>query len=115
MNMIGTIGDWLMYGERGVSSETIAAVVFPKLFIRAPCQFDPPADPDDFKRCRLLVEQVPAVAIRLHELRALGGPWPYIVLMWDEWCKMMDREAPEWRDGRGQAPRMYDAMKACGC
>lgn len=37
----------------------------------------------------------------------LGTQWAATIGAWDELCRIMDEEAPDWRDGRGTASRTY--------
>lgn len=102
--------DWLRTGERGISSEAI----FSHLTGIPVCggRLQPPADPDDLCRCRLLLEAVPAFRTDLHRMAEVSEEWAALVDRWDELCATMDREAPEWRDGRGSAPETYAIMRA---
>lgn len=102
---------WLGSGERGVSSNTI----FTRLTGVAAMGYSPPDhpyDPDDFRRCRLLLEQCPELAERLPEMAKASKAWAGLVDVWDAICLTMDAETPEWRtEKRGSAPRTYELIK----
>jgi hypothetical protein len=108
--------EWLATGEQGRSS----SFIFWKVTGVAPECLDNrldatyyPFDPDDFRRCRLLLEEVPSVAA---EFRAVmgkdAGPiWEKLVAEWDTLCATMDEEAPNWHTKGGRAHKTYSLMK----
>lgn len=102
--------DWLLRGERGSSSETMFAVLTnsSKEHKRAH-----PHDPDDLRRCRLLLEQVPELASRIGAMATVSKEWAALIAQWDEICNVMDSEAPEWRIRKGRAAKTYALMKEC--
>jgi hypothetical protein len=106
---------WLASGERGTSANTI----FTHLSgIDAVGKWggSHPHDPDDFRRCRLLMNQVPDFHARIGELRKISPVWDRLVSNWADLCYQMDREFPTWREGgRGSCPKMYERMKELGC
>ncbi len=103
---------WLAGGERGVSSNTI----FEHLTgISAVGKWGGgyPRDPDDFRRCRLLLERVPELVPLLPRMAEVSPVWAALVARWDELCSTMDAECPYWRTGRGgSAPKTYEMMRA---
>lgn len=105
---------WLAAGEHGMSSATIFAHL---TGIRPAVLGDTtspahPLDPDDLRRCRLLLEQVTPMRSRLEEMRTLSPAWSTLVDHWDSLCATMDDECPNWRTGQGRAPRTYEKMQA---
>lgn len=105
---------WIAVGERGSSSEAI----FLKLTGIKPYNMNGdatahPYDPDDLRRCRLLLEQVPELAARIGGMGEVSKEWAALVAKWDVLCRTMDDEAPEWRDGGGRSPDAYALMKEC--
>lgn len=70
-----------------------------------------PLDPDDFARCRLLLEQCPEFIPNLNEMKTVCNEWKALVENWDKLCHTMDSENPEWRDYR-RAPNTGTLMKA---
>lgn len=105
---------WIAVGERGSSSDAI----FYKLTGIRPHNMSGdtsahPLDPDDLGRCRRLLEQVPELAARIGEMSSVSRKWAVLVAKWDELCHTMDDESPEWRDGKGSAPKAYAMMEEC--
>ena len=104
---------WLASGKRGVSSEAI----FTHL-TGVKCSRDSgfeaiPYDPSDFRRCQLLLEQVPELQPLFHRMAEVSPEWEVLVQVWPDIIKAMDREATGWRDGRTgrQAPTAYALIK----
>lgn len=104
--------NWLSTGERGLSSEAIVHHLtgFPiNGSFGCSCH---PLDPSDFRRCRLLLEAVPALAPRLGEMAAVSPTWAALVRAWPEMCACFDQEVPQWRRrGSWQAPKTYALMQ----
>ena len=102
---------WLASGERGISSNTI----FEKLtgIQAAHGHHSHPHDPADFRRCQLLLEQVPELQPLFHRMAEVSPEWEVLVQVWPDIIKAMDREATGWRDGRTgrQAPTAYALIK----
>jgi hypothetical protein len=105
--------EWLREGERGISSEAIFSHLTGVRVLGRHWQLTPPADPDDFRRCRQLLEAVPAFRTELPRMAELGPQWAAIVGHWEELCALMDSEAPGWRDPAvtGRAPLTYARMR----
>ena len=103
---------WLASGERGASSNTIFSHLTGIDALNGGWQ-GTPYDPADFRRCRLLLEQVPELKPHFHRMREVSPQWANLVDQWETICATMDEEAPDWRDGRGQiARKTYDLIKA---
>lgn len=108
---------WLASGERGMSSEAmfecLTGVKCTKDGTWPKASTAHPYDPDDFRRCRLLLEQVPELASNLVKLRSLSDAWRGLVDSWAEICAAMDRETPDWRnpEGGSRAPMTYQLIK----
>jgi hypothetical protein len=103
---------WLATGERGLSSDTLFT------FTTGVGAEDEdrgyhgyPHDPDDLRRCRLLLDACPDLVSCLPRVAAAGPEWSALVARWDEVCSTMDAEAPEWRTRRGTASKTYYLMK----
>jgi hypothetical protein len=99
---------WLIHGERGASTMAMVAHI-----AGDGGTVDHPYDPDDLRRCRLLVEQVKLIRENLQLMTTCSPVWAQIVAHWDELCSLMDEEAPEWRMCRGRAPKTYALLKRC--
>lgn len=102
---------WLLEGERGSSSETIFFTLSGQKIKNGCLSY--PHDLDDLKRCRLLLEQVPEFSPRILEMAAVSPEWTRLVSRWDEICRTMDSECPNWRDGNGSAKQTYAMMREC--
>jgi hypothetical protein len=108
---------WLAIGEQGLSS----AFIFWKITRVAPkCLANRfvgieyyPLDSSDFKRCRLLLEEVPSVATHFRSVMGMdAGPvWGRLVAYWDTLCTTMDAESPNWRTSRASANKTYAMLK----
>jgi hypothetical protein len=101
---------WLAGGDRGTSSETIVQHLtgLPAL---GGLHGDHPHDPQDLARCRKLLEAVPWLRAEFPRMASRSDVWARLVENWDDLCKMMDNEAPEWREKRGSAPVTYARMR----
>lgn len=104
---------WLANGERGMSSEAL----FSRLSGVDCSEFDRtahPYDPDDFRRCRLMLEACPELADNLHHATDLSPQWAALIGSWLTLCETMDAETPNWRSphGDGQfANKTYSLIK----
>jgi hypothetical protein len=99
---------WLEQGERGLSSETM----FTRFTgIELDGNRDAPADGDDFRRCRLLLDQVPEFQAKLHLMKDVSKEWHGLVDSWQELCDVMDDEAPDWRKREGTSRRLNAKMQ----
>lgn len=104
--------EWLATGKRGLSSEAMFShLLGVQLWDCERNRTAYPHDPDDMRRCRLLIEAVPEVERRFKQMADLSPKWAALVAAWDEICEMMDAESPEWSQGRGSAPGTYAKMK----
>lgn len=99
---------WLLRGERGMSSDCI----FEMLSEGKVDEIAYPHDPADLRRCRLLLEQVPEFAPRIGEMASVSKEWAGLVSAWDMLCGIMDGEC-DWRKGQGSAPKTYKMMQEC--
>lgn len=109
---------WLAAGEQGPASLSLFVLltcVQPRHYRhRVPVL---PRDAGAFRRCRLLIEQVPALRHALPLLaQRVAEPgvaeWAALAEAWDDLCAQMDHEAPDWRQGPVEAPGLT-AMLAC--
>jgi hypothetical protein len=104
---------WLAIGEHGNSSN---ALFFALTHIK-PGDMDGsndahPHDPDDLRRCRLLLAAIPEY-FSVEKIAAISPVWAKLVANWDAICAMMDKEAPEWRSGIGKCPETYRLIQDC--
>ena len=108
---------WLAAGEQGLSS---CAIVF-KLTGYRPEMLEPwegypyPHDPDDLRRCLLLLRDVPDVASRIGEMASCSPQWAALVGAWGELSVLFSAELPssQWEHPpRGaKAPKTYARMR----
>jgi len=103
--------EWLATGERGMSSE---AMFYQFTGVGEPSS-RAPSDSADFRRCRLLLEQVPEFLPQLPKMADVSPIWSALMARWDELATLMDSEMPNWRDGSGRASKTYALMKQIGC
>jgi hypothetical protein len=102
---------WLASGERGLSSNTIFTHLTGIDALHDSYKSHP-YDPSDFRRCRLLLEQVPELVPLFPKMAEVSEQWKDLVYLWGDICKAMDEEAPKWRDGyRTPCPNTYSLIK----
>lgn len=101
--------NWLASGERGISSNTMFTHLTGINALRQ-WRMDVPHDPDDLRRCRLLLEQVPELAARFPLMRDVSPEWARLVNIWPELCAAMDAEVPDWRAGLSRAAQKTFVM-----
>ena len=99
---------WLGQGERGISSETMFEVISGQITNRIPKRH--PCDPDDFRRCYLLLKTIPEWKDELHKLRGLSPVWGKLVDNWDKLTELLEEQL------KTKKPNgMYLLMKSLGC
>lgn len=102
---------WLIYGERGISSEAMCAVFLGKHPNMRWASFgNHPRDPNDFKRCSDLLKAVPEARNHMHRVARLSDAWKNLVDNWDELEELLEEELP-----KGKAPKLYKRMQELGC
>jgi len=109
---------WLAAGEQGPSSLALFVLltgIRPRHYRSTTLEL--PRDAEAFRRCRLLVDQVPSLKHALPLLAQRVGEsgvteWAAIAEAWDDLCAQMDHETPQWRQHPVQAPGV-SAMLAC--
>jgi len=107
------LNHWLMFGERGLSSEAIAMKL---VYGRVNGGFNDPSDPADFRRCELLLRQVPELRAEFHRMAEVSTRWAALVERWDELVALIEEEFPKvweplnYRSG-GSAPRTFKLMQ----
>ena len=82
---------WLKEGERGISSETMFQEISGRKirFRQRPYQGHP-SDPDDFKRCYLLLKALPEWKTQLDKMRTVSEVWNKLVDNWDKLTEMFE-------------------------
>ncbi|WP_431274566.1 hypothetical protein ACQ858_21570 [Variovorax ureilyticus] len=100
---------WLAAGEHGPACLALFLLltgVRPRHYRGTLRDF--PRDAGAFRRCRLLIEQVPslrqALAVLAERVSEPGvAEWAALAQSWDDICAHMDYEAPDWRYGAAGA------------
>lgn len=99
---------WIAVGERGLSSCAIFEHMT-GLRLHEPTwggiEHNYPHDPDDVRRCRLLLDAVPEFRARFHEMMAHGPRWTALVVNWLRICDLIDEEKHT-----GRCTKAYDLM-----
>ena len=104
--------EWLLKGDRGISSETIFGVI---TGLRIEESQYPPADPGDFYRCYKLIKAVPEWKSELHKVAKLSKTWKNVIDNWDKLSELLEEQI-DWRNkGISASNGMYDFMKQLGC
>jgi hypothetical protein len=82
---------WWRNGEQGTNSKAIFERMtgFP---VTGTWGMGYPSDPDDLRRCRLLLDAVPEFSARLVEMAEVGSEWAELVAIWPSLCSKMDDE-----------------------
>lgn len=109
---IDLFSDWLRNGERGISSEAIVTHLT-GVHVGSYYSHDYPHDPDDFRRCELLLRAVPEARECFAALADKGVVWSGLAAAWDELVALGESEVPGAFDGGrvgGSAPKMYAHM-----
>lgn len=95
------VAAWIATGERGLSSEAIVGHLTGLRLNQRQREVSVPYDPDDLRRCVLMLEACPSVRAHFDEMRTASPTWARLVDAWPELIATLDREVPGWR---GRAP-----------
>lgn len=101
---------WLEHGEHGVSAKTMFKYLSDDIEIEINFPESHPHDPDDFRRCYLLLETVPQFKTKLWRLENLSPVFENLVKNWDKLSRMLEEQMRTKKDNG-----MYDFMKGLGC
>lgn len=88
---LSSFTEWLAYGERGISSETIVGHLTGAQFV---AWTDHPHDPSDFRRCELLLREVPLARLVFGQMRSMSPVWARLVDAWDELVALGEEDSP---------------------
>jgi hypothetical protein len=108
---------WLASGQRGMSSEALftrlSGVNCTSGASDGVARVDHPYDPDDFRRCRLMLEACPELEANLNEAAGMSQQWAALIQVWGTLCDSMDWESPDWRNPKkgSRAPATYQLIK----
>ena len=101
------IGEWMRFGERGISSDAIASAALCDRRILG--NKDHPYDPSDFRRCQLMLEWT---GVNLSKYVIPDTKWARLAERWDEIHAACESDVPDYlTTGRGAAPTAYALMK----
>lgn len=96
---------WLINGETGISSKTMAAVSMGERIVQNH-GMDAPYDPSDFRRCYLLVEAIPEIKEFFPEIGKVVPKFKGILENWDELCRLYERDK-----NKKSSPELYHRIK----
>jgi hypothetical protein len=100
---------WLIRGEVGISSQTL---LFAITGIRGRSDdYCIPADPDDFRRCYLLLQAFPELRRQLPKVAETFPAWAKLVAHWDQIQALLISEVGDIATAQGVAPKTYALMK----
>lgn len=102
---------WLAAGERGISSESMVSHIYGWPVSR--WGLGHPYDPDDLRRCLLLLQASPETRTHLPQMATASKQWKALVERWDELERLFIEECGGSLHscfGRS-APKTYAAMK----
>lgn len=107
-----SVVNWLAGGERGISSDSIVSHIWG---LPNPRRVGHPLDPDDFKRCLMLLDASPETKARLAEMAAVSPQWKSLVENWDSLERIFVTEVGgiNWPNRRMRAPLTYASMNQC--
>ncbi len=103
---------WSLKGEHGSSSRCIfnelsKGIGLPQIGNQTNSV---PYDPDDFRRCYLLLEAVPQWKSKLDDLRKISPIWSKLV---DHWPRMTELLEQAMKSESGEAAELYDLIQSC--
>lgn len=102
VEMKDKILQWLVHGERGISSEAIACAVIGL----KPRYIYHPIDSADFMRCVKFLDAVPEARQYLTAVAELSETWAILVENWESLEKLYRS---------GDFSKLYSQMKRLGC
>lgn len=96
------LAEWFIFGDRGVSSKTMVALVtgYGKTRGDDPFTSDTPHDLYDLRRCILLEESVPEIQAGMDKVAAGGSVWKSLVDNWQALKFSLNSELPDWRTAK---------------
>jgi hypothetical protein len=100
-----SVRTWLASGERGSSSETIVGRFLGLGITQYECE---PSDPDDLRRCALMLAACPEVKAWLPKMASVSPAWKRLIDQWDELVALMWAEALK---NGNQCPKTFKRMQ----
>jgi hypothetical protein len=80
---------WIANGEHGISSKTMFNILSDDNRIQNLYQSHP-HDPDDFRRCYLLLQSCPHFVGKLQRMRSVSPTWSNLVDNWERLTEMLE-------------------------
>lgn len=96
---------WKKRGEVGISSETIWSVLTEAEYDQDD-DYSVPLDPDDFRRCKQLLDLIPEWRSRLGVVASVYPSWGPMVERWGDMEKLYAEESP-----KDTCPKLYALME----
>ena len=97
------MGWWWREGERGMSSESI----YQHIGLRNTGGItNHPCDPDDFRRCYMLLKAIPEWKTKLYVMGSVSQQWKNLITNWDKLTEMLEEQMVTKKDNG-----MYDLMQ----
>lgn len=100
--LVDRVAWWKDRGEHGVSSETI----YSAFCGGSPRSVDVPHDPDDFRRCKLLLDIIPEWRADLGKIKTVYPWFAPLIDNWDEIERLFVLE-----EKSGKAAKCYEFMR----
>lgn len=103
---------WLTYGEHGTSSKTMFKYLNNGYHFQIQNESHP-YDPDDFRRCYLLLKSVPQFRAKLGRMKSVSRQWSNLVDSWDKLTEMLEEQMMyiEKGDRKKASNGMYEFMQ----
>ena len=102
---------WLATGERCPAAETIFTYTAGQDALSDHGEGHPETL-EDFRRCRLLLEQCPELQPFLSRVAHLSPTWAEFIAFWDDIAVLQDLEDETWREAAGKAPKARKMIEA---
>ncbi|EGT4383752.1 hypothetical protein SMZ82_002374 [Cronobacter malonaticus] len=96
--------EWQANGEVGISSATLASIALGLKKNIYSNHFGAPHDPADFRRCMLLVEQIPEIRDHFPEVARKVPKFKAILKEWDSLVELLKHEM---KQHGNRAPETY--------
>jgi hypothetical protein len=99
------LGQWLLNGDTGISSGTMAAIALGATKVKK-CHVDAPYDPADFGRCYRLVQKVPEIREHFPRIGKKVKVFAGILREWDDLVRLYERDKP-----KGESTELYNRIR----
>jgi hypothetical protein len=99
------LGNWLLNGDTGRSSATMAAIALGATRVQG-CEVDAPYDPSDFGRCYRLVQKVPEIREHFPRIGKKVKVFAGILREWDALVRIYERDKP-----KGESRELHELIR----